>query len=230
MSPLSHSDSLLYPFHQPNHHTLSILDALLLNFALSCAVWVLPCSRSNSTTQPLAPAHLSASLPQTLSVTPNGPAICISLPTLLSTPLPVLEPVFDRQILDRAAAGDILTAEPDLELVKNARGLPMERYDYWASADGAPDWTLKFVTVPSDICDAGVNVAPVGTAIPWHEWNMSASNAHYVLQFSKQEVDGMWKEASLESPSSSLHWYQPPRYDIIIRVVSKQSPSLPDKQ
>lgn len=45
-----------------------------------------------------------------------------------------------------------------------------------------------------------MNVAPVGTAIPWHELDMVASDAHYVLHFSKEEVDQMWEEASLESP------------------------------
>ena len=45
-------------------------------------------------------------------------------------PTPVLEPIFDSQFLDRAAAGDIDGAEPDSELMEQARKLPIERYDF----------------------------------------------------------------------------------------------------
>ncbi|KAL8962583.1 MAG: hypothetical protein Q9193_001025, partial [Seirophora villosa] len=44
-------------------------------------------------------------------------------------PLPVLNPIFDPRILDERAAGDINAAEPDLDIMQAAKGLPVHNYD-----------------------------------------------------------------------------------------------------
>ncbi|MCJ1375678.1 hypothetical protein MMC20_006915 [Loxospora ochrophaea] len=56
-----------------------------------------------------------------------------------NSPLPILSPIFDPQLLENAAAGNIDATTPDPWLVQQARTLPCLRYDWWASAPQLSD-------------------------------------------------------------------------------------------
>lgn len=109
--------------------------------------------------------------------------------------LPVLNPLFDPSLLDRAALGDINASEPDRELVEKARGLPLRRYDWWISQEGCPPPMLPSTQPPPELGESFV-IEPVGDAMPWDEWNIAEPVSHYLIHFSKNEVDELWKAAS----------------------------------
>ncbi|MCJ1235160.1 hypothetical protein MMC14_003126 [Varicellaria rhodocarpa] len=115
--------------------------------------------------------------------------------------IPILEPIFDPQMLDYAAAGDIDGTDPDPNIVETARALPLHRYDWWIKSDGYPeDWAIG---VPAKLDEETARAAEPGDRMPWAEWDLSAPVGHYVLHFSGKEIENMWKEVSLDpSPNS----------------------------
>ncbi len=117
-------------------------------------------------------------------------------------PLPTLSPVFDPLLVDRAAAGDIDALKPDPTLVDIARSLPMHRFDCWASAEGCPPFLAETTKTPSVLDLAAIQ--PLGTPLPWSEWNYMAPVSHYLVYFSADEIRRMWEEASSSlGPSST---------------------------
>lgn len=116
-------------------------------------------------------------------------------------PLPELASVFDPQILDRAAAGDIDAARPDPALVAAARALPLHRYDWWASARGCPAFLADAARVPAELDPAAVG--PLGVPLPWAEWDLAADVAHHVLYFGADEVHRMWEAATASTAMTS---------------------------
>ncbi|CCM03694.1 uncharacterized protein FIBRA_05839 [Fibroporia radiculosa] len=101
-------------------------------------------------------------------------------------PVPILSPVFDPSLLDRAAAGDIDAASPDTVLVERSRALPMHRYDWWTpTTDSPPD-------IPPGL--EPTSAAPPGDPIPFADFDTGPS-AHYLLHFTADEVRRMWEEA-----------------------------------
>ncbi|PCH38456.1 transferase protein [Wolfiporia cocos MD-104 SS10] len=111
-------------------------------------------------------------------------------------PVPVVSPMFDPQKLDYIAAGDIDAAQPDPDLVAQARALPSHRYDWWATPDESS------LAIPPGLEPA--QAAPPGDPMPWSEWDPPAPVGHYLLHFTAQEVHSMREECRRSAdPSSS---------------------------
>ncbi|RDL37653.1 Transferase family protein [Venustampulla echinocandica] len=108
----------------------------------------------------------------------------ISRALMNGEPLPRLSPIFDPQLLDAFAAGDIDAETPDLELQEQARKLPCHRYDR-----NAPKLPKDWDTV------AHLPLSP-STPMPWDEWDFKAAVAHRVLHFAPKEIEHMYALAS----------------------------------
>lgn len=118
----------------------------------------------------------------------------VSRAALLGDPEPVLKPVFDPSKLDRLAAGDIDSSQPSSEVLKQLDGLPLHRYDWWASAATCP-WGM---TIPEPFTE---DVTPAGRIMPWTEWDVSAPVARSIIRFTHEQVDLLWKAANSGSMS-----------------------------
>lgn len=120
------------------------------------------------------------------------------------TPLPSLSPIFDPQLLDSSAAGDIDASEPDQNLLDVAKTLPLHLYDWWASTDGCPPPMTAATAIPQELDPE--TIEPLGTPLPWSTWDFTLPVSHYILYFSGQEVHSMWEEAAAEaSPIAISH-------------------------
>lgn len=113
-------------------------------------------------------------------------------------PRPVLEPVFDPEMLNNMAAGDIDGEEPDKDILETAQELPVHRYDWWASDPDCPE-AFHFRTRPSaELITA--KVPPPGRPIPWKDWDMSQSTPHFVLHYSANDISKMYNALGPSSP------------------------------
>lgn len=93
-------------------------------------------------------------------------------------PLPRLSPIFDPQLLDGFAAGDVDAETPDLDLQEQVSRLPCHRYDRYLNNNNLPkDWDTV----------AHLPLSP-GMPMPWDEWDPKAPVAHRVLHFTPQEI------------------------------------------
>ncbi|KAI9738314.1 MAG: hypothetical protein M1834_008812 [Cirrosporium novae-zelandiae] len=101
------------------------------------------------------------------------------------TPLPSPSPVFNPQLLDNAAAGDIDALEPNEQLVDIALALPCHRFDWWISGRDPPS-ELEPGTVLT-----------LGTNMPWFEWDVHASVSHYLVHFDPLEMKHIHEAASM---------------------------------
>jgi hypothetical protein len=99
-----------------------------------------------------------------------------------STELPSLSPVFNPQLLDAAAAGDIDAETPDPILVQQARDLPLHRFDWYKEVPNQP-WKVH---TPADF-DHTADLSP-SDPIPWEDWDPNAPTSHRVLHFTPAEV------------------------------------------
>ncbi|KAG9564312.1 hypothetical protein KCU71_g6053, partial [Aureobasidium melanogenum] len=110
-------------------------------------------------------------------------------------------PVFDPKMLDRHA-GTVNLEQPDPEMVAKARGLPMHRFDWWATdAHGYPDWALasSAATMPvSDVLETQ-QLSP-STFPPWPTWDTALPVEHVQITFSAAEVGRMRDAARVTLP------------------------------
>ncbi|KAG8673146.1 hypothetical protein FPOAC2_06575 [Fusarium poae] len=110
--------------------------------------------------------------------------------SLLSEESPIrLAPIFDPAVVDKLAAGDINVEYPDESLVKQAKSLPMHRYDWWAPGS-APPWPFK---IPK-LFDKP-DLEPVGNVMPWEDWDITSPVSKCVVHFSKEQVNFLWGKA-----------------------------------
>lgn len=104
--------------------------------------------------------------------------------------------VFDPQLLDSLAAGDINSGRPDAALIQQAEDLPLHRYDWWAPSPGGPK-----PTVPKPFQEQ--DLAPVGKPMPWSEWDSKAPVSHYVIHFTREQIASISKQAMGASSTPS---------------------------
>ncbi|KAJ5547930.1 transferase family protein [Penicillium frequentans] len=104
-------------------------------------------------------------------------------------PAPLLEPVFDPDQLDSIAAADINADNPDPEILKQAATLPLHRYDWWISTVGCP-WEA---VIPEAYRLQEIH--PIGTSMPWSEWDSKSPVSHYVIHLTYEQVETIWKYA-----------------------------------
>ena len=109
--------------------------------------------------------------------------------------------VFDPGALDRAATGNLDVRSPTPTLLELASELPIARYDWLASAAGAPAWAAQAVAVPAELSPAAVG--QLGRALPWAEWDVSKTCGQKVVFFSPDEVHSIW-QAATASPALRL--------------------------
>ncbi|KAL8902630.1 MAG: hypothetical protein Q9207_004530 [Kuettlingeria erythrocarpa] len=105
-------------------------------------------------------------------------------------PLPILNPIFDPRILDERAAGNINGVEPDPNILQAARGLPVHKYDWWASASNCPEPFQHRTKPASEI--HGAETSPRGLPFDWKDWNVTQPTPHYVLHYSAEEISEMY--------------------------------------
>lgn len=114
----------------------------------------------------------------------------VSRAMLRGEPAAVLDPVFSPSMVDRLAAGDINSEEPDGEILERAMNMPMNRYDWWA-APGSPPNVFQ-----------GQDLKPAGKPMPWQEWDVKAPLSSYVVHLTKEQVDYLWEEARRDQPEA----------------------------
>ncbi|KAH0337684.1 hypothetical protein KCU81_g7950, partial [Aureobasidium melanogenum] len=108
--------------------------------------------------------------------------------------------VFDHELLNRHAGA---LERPDPGMVAKARGLPMHRFDWWATdAPGYPDWASasSAATMPASHVLKTQQLSP-STYPPWSTWDMSLPVEHVQIIFSSEEVRRMQDAARSTLPS-----------------------------
>ncbi|KAJ6088741.1 transferase family protein [Penicillium sp. IBT 16267x] len=125
-------------------------------------------------------------------------------------PAPLLEPVFEPDQLDSMAAADINADTPDPKIVKQAATLPLHRYDWWISTVGCP-WE---VVIPETYRYQEIH--PVGTSMPWSEWDSKSPVSHYVIHLTYEQVETIWESAVKGSPHESGGALRISRHDTVL--------------
>lgn len=125
-------------------------------------------------------------------------------------PLPDLSPIFDPQLLDQQAAGDIDAITPDPKLVQKFRSLECHDYDWYAFIDGR---TFGETAIPEGFDPE--SILPLGTIMPWKTWNTKVPIKTCILHLSASEIQAMWEEANADANSFISH------HDVIMAYVWK---------
>ena len=115
-----------------------------------------------------------------------------------SVPLPDITPVFNPNLLDMAASGDIDAHAPDISLVEEARNLPGHRFDWYREVPGQP-WPVH---TPDDF-DATAILSP-SVPIPWADWDTKAPSSGRVLHFTGREIQNMFEHANTDPSRSDI--------------------------
>ncbi|RJE26341.1 transferase family [Aspergillus sclerotialis] len=115
----------------------------------------------------------------------------ISRSILRNLPLPSPTPIFNPEMLDSLAAGDISSDAADQTIIQQTNRLPFHRYDWWIPSPSMPSWG----TSKPDVF-AEEEVVPAGNAIPWCEFDMEAPISHYVVHLTKEQIEFLWREAN----------------------------------
>lgn len=108
-------------------------------------------------------------------------------------------PIFDPALLDACAAGDIDAATPDPSLLKEARQLPLHRFNWWGIDDPGYSPFLIPTTENSIPSVDGIQsrVSP-STPAPWTTWDLSKPVSYALLHFPGPMVTELKQEASTE--------------------------------
>ena len=134
----------------------------------------------------------------------------ISRSIVKDLPIPLQKPVFDAEMVDSLAAGDINVDTADNIIVRQTQRLPFNRYDWWIPSPGTPSWgALK----PDAFVD---EVIPAGQTMPWHEVDADAPVSHYAVHLNKQQVDFLWREANTRSPVEGEEKMRISQHDAIL--------------
>ncbi|KAI0008312.1 transferase family protein [Xylariaceae sp. FL0662B] len=113
-------------------------------------------------------------------------------------------PLFDPSQLDRHARLTSGKLEPDADMVRKARALPMHRFDWWATdAPGYPAWADASSNATKRPADelARLQLSP-STIPPWPTWDTAAPVEHVQIRFGASEVARMKKAAEETLPDS----------------------------
>jgi hypothetical protein len=176
------------PISQPLQHSVRDINGGLYPLLavqvteLACAGFVLALNGSH----PLADATTFISLLKDWA--------SVSQSILLGKPAPQLTSVFDPALIDSGADGDINAEKPDESLIKQAKLLPMHRYDWWAPGSAHP-WPFK---IPEHFDKPGLE--PAGKTMPWADWDITSPVSNYVVHFSKEQIIYLWKRINEGSP------------------------------
>jgi hypothetical protein len=107
-------------------------------------------------------------------------------------------PIFEPNLLDSRAAGDIDAPDGDPELVSKARSLPLHRHDWWDTTAGNQA-ALSQSTINSKPKDAALlQKAMMSPACPppWEDWDFSKSVTTALIHFTGDELERLKKSAT----------------------------------
>lgn len=122
------------------------------------------------------------------------------------SPPPPPSPVFDPQQIDAQAAGDIDASQPDQELVRKARTLPIHRFDWWAtSAEGYPSFLIQTSenSKPEDEQLLAEAMKEHSSVPPWETWNLLSSVTHAIVHFTPAQMEALRAKARQYDPRVS---------------------------
>ncbi|KAI0534393.1 transferase [Xylaria digitata] len=104
------------------------------------------------------------------------------------------KPIFNPAQLDEyARLSSTQGTAPDEERIRNARNLPLHRFDWWAiEAPGYPSWATASsnATKPTPKELLQMTLSP-STHPPWPTWDMGATVEYVQIRFSAREVANM---------------------------------------
>jgi len=103
-----------------------------------------------------------------------------------STPPPAISSVFSPVLLDISAAGNIDKPNPDPIILERAHGLPIHRYDWWASSENAPSWALQATIIPPEISKNAVG--DFGSPLKWSNWDSMAPISRCIFRISALQL------------------------------------------
>lgn len=113
----------------------------------------------------------------------------------------VVRPIFAPHLVDEAIPGTLGGRENrDEALIKIARVLPFNHFDWWSSVEGCPPWGLSMTKVPEFISE---NDWEKGESIQWEELDASVPVDHYRLHFKADDVERVYEMCLAGSDSSS---------------------------
>ncbi|KAF8521926.1 transferase family-domain-containing protein [Hysterangium stoloniferum] len=140
-------------------------------------------------------AHPLADAQTLLRFATDWAAICSSM--VAGTLVPVISPMFNPQLLDCAAAGDINSQNADKNILRQSCPLPLHRYDWWASEKSSVAAKVASSQIPTEITPPSLE--DLGKPLPWSNWDPDAPVSHFILYFSRIELQNMWMEASSQA-------------------------------
>jgi len=105
-------------------------------------------------------------------------------------PEPVLNPIFEPELLDSKASGDINGNQADPAILERVAGLPLHRYDWWATHPQCP-WPQE---IPAAFRDW--EIVPAGTVMPWSDWDVNAPVLHYSVHLTRDQVETIWENVT----------------------------------
>lgn len=127
-----------------------------------------------------------------------------------------ISPCFMPSLLDAKATGDIDAPSPDLRVISRARNLPMLRYDHWVDKKGQ---TIES-RLPPELKDNQDLLPPHEVAIPWDSWDREAPVSYYVVHFTREEIENMYKAATSSSSQDTVNgassWSPATRHDVLL--------------
>ncbi|KAL4907958.1 hypothetical protein BDW74DRAFT_189310, partial [Aspergillus multicolor] len=108
-------------------------------------------------------------------------------------------PIFDPQLLDSHAAGDINAASPDETILAKSRALPSIRHDwFYPASNGDPDRNL-----PPGLSRSMIK-SP-GTPMPKEDWDHTIPVSHLKLHFTAEQTKKIWEAAGGPGLGVSRH-------------------------
>ncbi|EUC34923.1 hypothetical protein COCCADRAFT_35495 [Bipolaris zeicola 26-R-13] len=105
-------------------------------------------------------------------------------------PFPAPSSVFQPDLLDVCAAGDINAGEANPTIMEDALALPLHRYDWWAPPMKPP-------------APFSADLPSAGKSLPWAEWNTQAKVEQYTIHLNQKQIDFLWRSATQDSSTTS---------------------------
>lgn len=115
------------------------------------------------------------------------------------SPLPKSSPVFEPQLLDSTAAGDIDAEDPNVTIQEQARQLPCHRFDWYIPVPNQPSWTDP---KPDGFEAATIHPLSPSTPLPWADWDLEAKCGCRVFHFTPEEIAHIFKAATVAGNSN----------------------------
>lgn len=99
------------------------------------------------------------------------------------------EPVFDPELLDSCAGGDIDSPDRDQSLTQTARALPLHRYSWWDTSDeGYPELCIPTTENSKPLTQLDHTQISPSQPAPWLSWGFSRPVSFTLLHFTGTEL------------------------------------------